>query len=203
MVQFISFSVSTVENYFDRILTTFPGPGTTARARKTRFCTWNIHTHFGVQFLSFLVSTVEKCFGRVLTTFQVQAPPEQEKFKTRPRWLGLPAETYLHFFGVQFLSFPMSTAKQYFSTTRACPEKAKLITGPGWPSVAPETYRHCLGCSSYHLSSVLLKTVLVEFWQLFRAQAPLEQVKWKFGPGWPNFKPETYPHSLWCSSYRF
>jgi len=66
--------------------------------RKTRFCTRNIPTLFGVQFLSFHVSTVEKCFGRVLTTFPVWAPLEQEKLKTGPRWLGLPPETYPHFF---------------------------------------------------------------------------------------------------------
>jgi len=146
-------------------------------------------------------------------TFQVQAPLEQEKLKTGPIWLDLLAETYLHFFGVHFLSFPMSTAKQCFGlilttfpglgTTRAAPQKAKLITRPEWPGFAPETYPHCLGCSSYRLSSLLLKTVLVEFWRLFRARALLEQLKRKIGPRWLSFTPETYPHSLWCSSYRF
>jgi len=168
---------------------------------------------FGVQFLSFLVSTVKNCFSRVLMTFQVRAPLEEEKLKTGPIWLDLLAETYLHFFGVQFLSFHMSTAKQCFGsilmtfpglgTTRAGPQKAKLIIGPEWPGFAPETYPHCLGCSSYRLSSLLLKTVLVEFWRLFRARALLEQLKRKIGPGWLSFTPETYPHNLWCSSYRF
>jgi len=123
--------------------------------RKTQFCTRNIPTLFEVQFLSFLVSTVEKCFDRVLTTFRVRAPLEQEKLKTGPRLLDLVPETYLHFFGVQFLLFPMSTAKQCFGpilttfsgtgTTEAWPEKAKSITGPGWPGFALETYPHCLG----------------------------------------------------------
>jgi len=54
-----------------------------------------------------------------------------------------------------------------------------MITGPGRPDFAPETYLHCLGCSSYRLSSMLLKTVLVEFWRLFRARAPLEHVSGK------------------------
>jgi len=148
----------------------------------------------GTQFLSFLVSTVEKCFSRVLTTFWVLAPLEQEKLKTGLIWLGLPPETYQQFFGLQFLSFPMSTARECFGlisttfpgqgTTRAGPKKAKLITGPGWPGFAPETYPHCLGCSSYRLLSAFLKTVLVEFWRLFRARALLEQLKWKAKPGW-------------------
>ena len=66
-----------------------------------------------------------------------------------------------------------------------------------------KTYTHCLGCSSYHLLLVLLKTVWVEFWRLFRARVPLEQVMLKTEPGWLNFAPETYPHSLWCSWYHF
>ena len=64
-VQFVSFSVSTTEKYFGRILKSFPGPEST-RAGKVEnqahmiwFCTPNIPTLFGVQFLSFLVSTAE------------------------------------------------------------------------------------------------------------------------------------------------
>jgi len=101
---------------------------------------------------------------------------------------------------MQFLLFPISMAKQCFGpilttfpergTTRACAEKAKLITGPGWPDFALETYSHCLGYSSYRLSSALLETVLVELWRLFRARAPLEQVKWKTGLGWLSLHPK-------------
>jgi len=46
------FSVNTVDKCFGQILTTFPGPGTTAvgkvenLSRKTRFCTRNIPTLF-------------------------------------------------------------------------------------------------------------------------------------------------------------
>jgi len=66
-VQFLSFPVSTMEKYFIRILTTFPGPEST-RAGKLEnrmmwFCTRNIHTLFGVQFLSFPVITAKKYFG--------------------------------------------------------------------------------------------------------------------------------------------
>jgi len=70
-------------------------------------------------------------------------------WKRGPRWLGLAPETYKHLFGVHFLLFPISTAKQCFGpifttfrgqgTTRAGPENAQLITGPGWPDFATET----------------------------------------------------------------
>jgi len=90
VVQFISFLVSIVKKWFDRILTTFLGPGTTGARKvenlawKTQFCTRNIPTLFGVHFI-ISRSTIEKCFGRVLMTFRVRAPPEQEKLKTGPR----------------------------------------------------------------------------------------------------------------------
>jgi len=86
-------------------------------------------------------------------------------------------------FWVQFLLFPIIMTKQCFGrilttfpcpgTTRAGQEQAKLINGPGCPDFAPEIYPHFLGSSSYHLSSMLLKNVLVEFWWLFRARVPL------------------------------
>ena len=60
-----------------------------------------------------------------------------------------------------------------------------------------------MGCNSYRFASVQLNHVSVEFWQLFRARAPLELVKLKTGPGWLSFAPETYQHSLWCNLYRF
>jgi len=88
-------------------------------------------------------------------------------------------------------------------TTRAGPEQAKLITELGWPDFALETYPHCFECSSYSLSSVLLKFFFIEFWLLFRARALLEQVKLKTGPEWLSFGLEIYPHSLWSSSYYF
>jgi len=80
-------------------------------------------------------------------------------------------------FGVQFLSFSISTTKHCFGpilmtfsgpgSTGTGPEQAKLITGSEWPGFAPETYPHCLGCRCYRLSSVLLRTVLVEILRLF------------------------------------
>jgi len=217
-MQFLSFVASVAENCFGRILTTFPGPGTGAekvenRARKTRFCTRNIPTLFGVQFLSFLVSTAKKCFSRVLATFRVRALPEQEKLKTKPRWLGLVPETYPYFLGYNSYRFPSvrlnNVSVQFWQLFRGRlpPEEAQSrlswYLAPGGPDFAPKTYPHCLGCRCYRLSSVLLKIVLVEFWQLLQARGPLKQVKWKTSPEWLSFTPETYPHSLWCSWYHF
>ena len=122
------------------------------------------------------------------------------KVENRPQMTRFTARNILTLFCGVVLSFPISTAKQCFrpilntflgpGTTRACLGKAKMITGLGWPGFAPETYPQCLGCSSNRLSWMLLKTVLVEFWPLFRAQAPLEQVKLKTGPGWLSLHPK-------------
>jgi len=90
----------------------FSGRGTTGAgkvqngAHMTRFSARNSPTLFGVQFLSFPVSTVDKCFGWILTTSRVWAPPEEEKFKTGPLWLGLALETYQHFLGYNSYRFP-------------------------------------------------------------------------------------------------
>jgi len=87
--------------------------------------------------------------------------------------------------GVQFLSFPISTAEKCFrrilmtflsrDTTGTGLEQAKLKTGPEWLHFAPETHTQCLGCNSYPLSSLQLKNVSVKFWWLFRVQTPPEQ----------------------------
>jgi len=63
------------------------------------------------------------------------------KVEKRPEMTRFTARNIPTLFWVQFLSFPMSTAKQCFGpilttfpgpgTTSTCPEKAKLITGPG------------------------------------------------------------------------
>jgi len=59
VVQFLSFSVSTVEKFFGRILTNFWGVGTIgvgkveSQIRMTRFCTRNIPTLFGCNSYSF------------------------------------------------------------------------------------------------------------------------------------------------------
>jgi len=125
-------------------LTTFPGLGTTGTgkvengAHMTRFSGRNLPTLFGVQFLSFPVSTVGKRFGSVLTTFQVRAPPEQEKLKTGPIWLGLALETYQHFLGYNSYRFPSVRLKNVWvefwrlSRARAPPEQVNLKIGPGW-----------------------------------------------------------------------
>jgi len=97
---------------FRSSLDEFSGTGTNGagkvenRAHMTRFSARNLPTLFGVQFLLFPVSTVDKCFGWDLTTFRVRAPPEQEKLKTEPLWLGLALETYQHFLGYNCYRFP-------------------------------------------------------------------------------------------------
>ena len=126
----------------------------------------------------------QKMFRSSFDDFSGPGTTRLGNVENNPKWLSLVPETYPHFFGVQLLPFPISTAKQCFSpistifsgqcTTRANPEKAKLITGLRWPGFAPETYPHCLGCNSYRLSLVLLKIVLVEFRRLFRDRSPLE-----------------------------
>ena len=98
-----------------------------------------------------------------------------------PRWLGFTPETYQHCFGMQFLSFPVSMTKNYFSwffttfpgstTTGAGPEQTKLKTGPGCLGFASETYTHFLGCRSYCSPTVRLRNVSVEFRWLFWAWA--------------------------------
>jgi len=139
-------------------------------------------------------------FGSTFDYFSGPTTTGAGKVENRPQIIDLPPETYSYFLCVQFLSFSISTTKQSFSpilttflspgTTTACPEKAKLITGPGWPGFKPKTYPHYFEYNSYRLSSVLLKTVLVRFWRLFRAQAPLEQVECKTGPGWLGLHPK-------------
>jgi len=63
------------------------------------------------------------------------------------------------FFGVQFLSFPISMTEKSFSqilmtfpgpnTIVAGLEKANFKTRPGWLGFVPEKYPHFLGCRSY------------------------------------------------------
>jgi len=116
-------------------------------------------------------------------------------------------------FGVQFLSFPVRTTEKCFSrivktfpgpdSTWTGLEQQKLKTRPKWLCFAPKTYPQCLGSSSYRFPSVLLRNILVEFWRLCRGRKAPEQTNSKIGPRWINVAPETYQHSLGCSSYGF
>jgi len=125
----------------------------------TPFCTRNISTMFGVHFLSFPLSTTENYFGRILT--------------------NIPGT----------------------NTNGAGPELANLKIGHGQIGFVSETYPHCLWCSSYRFSSVRLKKILLNFKRLFRAQKTLEQEKLKTWHKWLSFVPETYPQYFGCSFY--
>ena len=94
---------------------------------------------------------------------------------------------------------------KFWRLFQACapPEPEKLKTGPRWLGLARETYTHCLGYSSYRFASVRQKNVSVEFRRLLWARVPPAQPKLKIGPRWLRFALESYPHSLWCSFYRF
>jgi len=61
----------------------------------------------------------------------------------------------------------------------------------------------CHWNSSRLCKGIFCAPIRESFLTTFSAWTPLEQVKLKTGPGWLNFAPETYLHSLWCSSYRF
>jgi len=102
-------------------------------------------------------------------------------------------------FEVQFLSFPINTAKKCFGWILT----TKLKIGPEWLGFAPKTYPHYLRCNFYRSLSVRTKNVLVECWQLFGAWAPSKQEKLKTGPRWLGLAPRTYPHFFECTSYCF
>jgi len=112
-------------------------------------------------------------------------------------------------FGIQFLSFSISTAKKMFRSNLndfsgpGTTEQEKLKTGPRWLGWAPKTYPHFLGYNSYRFSSVGEKNVSVEFWRVFRDWAPTAQPKLKVEPWWLCFATQTSPHNLWCRLYSF
>jgi len=122
-VQSLSFLVSTVEQYFVRILTTFLGLKRTRvgkhENRMMWFCTRNIHTLFGVQFFSFSVSTGEKSFSQILMTFlgleTTRTGLEEAMLKTGPGWLRFAPETYLQRLGFISYHFPSIRRKIFWS----------------------------------------------------------------------------------------
>ena len=105
--------------------------------------------------------------------------PRARKVKNRAQMTRFCIRNITKMFGVQFLSFFVSTAEKCFSqilvtfpnldTTRTGLEQAKLQTGPGWLCFAPELYQQCLECSSYPFLSLRRKNISVEFWWLFQA----------------------------------
>jgi len=119
-VQFLSFPISMAKKCFDRILTTFPAPATTGVAKIenwaqiTTFGTRNIPTQFVAQFLSFPDITVEKEFGLILTTFPGLVTTKTGKVENRARITRFYTRNIPTLFGVQFLSFPISTTNKCF-----------------------------------------------------------------------------------------
>jgi len=83
-------------------------------------------------------------------------------------------------------------------TTGAC----KVENQVSMTRLSPETYPHFLGGNSYCFPLFQQKNVSVEFLTTFLRVLP-EHAKLKIGPEWLGFAPETYPHYLGYSSYRF
>jgi len=173
----------------------------------TQFCTWNIPTLFRKQFLSFLISTAEKCFRRILTNFPTPgttgaSKAENRVWKTRFNAWNIPTLCK-----GQFLSFPISTKKNFGRILTTFPgpgissaakvENEALITTFGtW-----NTYS--LWYSFYCFPSVRLKNVWVEFWWLFGPGLHRSTQSWKSVPDDSVLTPETYPHYLGRISCRF
>ena len=76
----------------------------------TGFCTQNIPTLF----LSFLIRTAEKSFDQILATFSGPNTTEEGKVKNWTRMTRFWTQNIPTLFGVQFLLFPVSTAKKKF-----------------------------------------------------------------------------------------
>jgi len=219
LVQFLLFLISMTKKCFGRILTTFMNWVPPEQAKLKIAPVWldfalEIHPHYlgciSYHFQSLWLKNVSVKFSIL---FRVRAPPEQEKLKTGTHMTRCCARIIPTLFGVQFVSFPISTAEKWFGqifmtflgtgTTRACSKQAKFIVGPGLPGFAPKTYPHCFGCNSYRLPSVRLKMFGSNFDDFFGPVPHQSMQKLKIRPSWLGFSPETYPHSLWFSSYRF
>jgi len=108
-----------------------------------------------------------------------------------------------------------------FSESRYHRSRKSWKSGPDDSVFHP---KHTYTFNSYRFPSVRLKNNSVNFWWLFRASVPPEEEKLKIrahmtrfsGRNWPTLfvvqflgrrwlglGPETYPHFLGCSSYRF
>jgi len=119
-VQFLLFSVITVEKCFGQILMTFLSPENTGEgkvenwAQMSRFYTRNILTLFEVQFLSFHVNTTKKYFSRILTTFLRLDTTGASKVENQAQMTRFCTRNIPMLVRMQFLSFPV-TAEKCFS----------------------------------------------------------------------------------------
>jgi len=148
-------------------------------ARMTRFCTRNIPTLFMVQFLLFPVTTAEKLMVEFWRLFWVWTLSKQAR--SWQSWKPCP------------------------DTTERGPQQVNLEIGTGSLWSAFETYSQSLQCSSYRLSSVWLKNVLVKFWRLFRPDTigvGQSRQRWKSGLSDSSLHP-IHTHTGWVQFLLF
>ena len=128
----------------------------------SRFRARNIPILFGVQFLSFLISMTKKCFGQILTTFPGLGTTGAGKVENRAWMTRFCTWNIPSLFGIQFLSFPISSVEKCFSSIL---RSFRVLT----PLKHPKHTHTFLGCNSFRFPSVRLKNVSDEFWPLFLA----------------------------------
>jgi len=214
-VQFLSISVNTTKKCIGRILAIFSGLDTTREGpeqAKLKFgLGWlsldsKYTTMFGVQFLSFLVSMAEKEICWIFTTFLGPNTTRASKVENQAPMAQFCTRNICALFGLQLLSFSVSTTEKYFSQILTTFSGSKT-TGVGKVGNRVRMARFCTRNIS-RLFGVQLLSFLVNTAENFFGQclmtfsapdttgAGSEQAKLKIRSGWLGFEFEKYHHCL-------